>query len=110
MLCADGSWCVPWSVVVFVGGGTVPMRACEGPPGISLAEASREGRVARGGAVLTGGVDAVRFEDRLVGGELACPDCGGRLLPWGWARLRVLRGWSVRGLAERVINVDAATE
>ena len=30
------------AVVVFVGGGTVPMRAYEGPPGISLVEASRE--------------------------------------------------------------------
>jgi hypothetical protein len=41
MLCAGGSWCVPWRVVVFVGGGTVPMRAYVGPPGISLAEAWR---------------------------------------------------------------------
>jgi hypothetical protein len=55
MLCGDGSWCVPWPVVVFVGGATVPMRAHEGPPSISLAEASREGRVAHGGAVLTVG-------------------------------------------------------
>jgi hypothetical protein len=92
MLCADGSWCVPWSVVVFVGGGTVPMRAYEGPPGISLAEASREGRVAHGGAVLTVGADAAWVEERLGRGELACPDCGGPLGPWGWARARVLRG------------------
>jgi hypothetical protein len=92
MLCADGSWCVPWSVVAFVGGGTVPMRAYVGPPGISLAEASREGRVARGGAVLTVGADAVRVEGRLARGELVCPDCGGSLGPWGWARVRVLRG------------------
>jgi hypothetical protein len=92
MLCADGSWCVPWPVVVFVGGGTVPMRAYEGPPGISLAEASREGRVAHGGAVLTVGADAARVEGRLARGELECPDCGGLLGPWGWARARVLRG------------------
>src|SRR5258705_6956981 len=94
MLCADGCWCVPWLVVVFVGGGTVPMRAYVGPPGISLAEASREGRVARGGAVLTVGADAAWVEDRLGRGELACPGCGGRLGPWGWARARVLRGGS----------------
>jgi hypothetical protein len=94
MLCADGSWCVPSPVVVFVGGGTVPMRAYEGPPGISLAEASREGRVAHGGAVLTVGVDAAWVEGRLARGELGCPDCGGPLGPWGWARARVLRGGS----------------
>ena len=92
MLCADGSWCVPWSVVVFVGGGTVPMRAYEGPPGISLAEASREGRVARGGAVLTVRADAAWVEDRLARDELECPDCGGPLGSWGWSRARVLRG------------------
>jgi hypothetical protein len=94
MLCADGSWCVPWSVVALVGGGTVPMGAYEGPPGISLAEASREGRVAHGGAVLTVGADAAWVEGRLARGELACPDCGGPLGPWGWARVRVLRGGS----------------
>ena len=27
----------------------------------------------------------------LPGGELVCPDCGGSLGPWGWARARVLR-------------------
>jgi hypothetical protein len=42
--------------------------------------------------VLTVGVDAVRVEGRLVRGELACPGCGGSLGPWGWARVRVLRG------------------
>ena len=78
--------------VVLVGGGTVPMRAYEGPPGISLAEASREGRVAHGGAVLTVEADAARVEARLARGELACPGCGGSLGPWGWARARVLRG------------------
>ena len=41
--------------------------------------------------MLTVGVDAVRVEDRLVRGELACPDCGGLLGPWGWARSRMLR-------------------
>jgi hypothetical protein len=41
--------------------------------------------------VLTVGVDAARVEDRLAGGELACPGCGGVLRPWGWARTRLLR-------------------
>jgi hypothetical protein len=45
--------------------------------------------------VLTVGVDAARVEDRLVGGGLACPGCGGELRPWGWARMRVLRGGAV---------------
>ncbi len=41
--------------------------------------------------MLTVGVDAARVEDRLAGGELSCPDCGGSLRPWGWARTRILR-------------------
>src|SRR6266567_1407884 len=80
--------------VVLVGGGTVPMRAYERPSRCLLAECVREGRVAHGGAVLTVGVDAARVEDRLVGGRLGCPGCGGALGPWGWARARVLRGGS----------------
>lgn len=77
--------------VALVGGGTVPMRAYERPSRCLLAECVREGRVARGGAVLTVGVDAARVEDRLVEGELMCPGCGGSLRPWGWARTRMLR-------------------
>lgn len=42
--------------------------------------------------MLTVGMDVARVEDRLVDGELACPDCGGSLRPWGWARTRTLRG------------------
>ena len=42
--------------------------------------------------MLTAGVDAARVEERLVGGGLGCPGCGGVLRPWGWARARVLRG------------------
>jgi len=42
--------------------------------------------------VLTVGADAAWVEERLGRGELACPDCGGPLGPWGWARARVLRG------------------
>lgn len=41
--------------------------------------------------MLTVGVDAAGVEDRLVGGGLVCPGCGGELRPWGWARRRVLR-------------------
>lgn len=41
--------------------------------------------------MLTVGVDVARVEDRLAGGALACPGCGGELRPWGWARRRVLR-------------------
>lgn len=42
-------------------------------------------------------VDAV--ESDLVGGGLVCPACeSGRLGPWGWARVRVLRR---RGIEER---------
>lgn len=56
-----------------------------------MAECVREGRVARGGAVRTVGVDVARVEGRLVDGGLVCPGCGGGLRPWGWARTRVLR-------------------
>ena len=93
-LCADGCWCVRLLFGVFVGGGTLPTGACEGPPGCSLAESCREGRVARGGAVLTVEVDAARVEVRLAAGELGCPGCGGVLRPWGWARGRRVRRWS----------------
>lgn len=41
--------------------------------------------------VLTVEADAVRVEARLRAGEVECPDCGGALAPWGWARHRVLR-------------------
>jgi hypothetical protein len=48
--------------------------------------------------VLTVGKDVSQVERRLSAGLLACPDCGGRLGPWGHARARVLRaadgsGW-----------------
>ena len=37
------------------------------------------------------GTDAVEVERALLGGELGCPECGGRLAPWGWAGWRVVR-------------------
>jgi len=42
--------------------------------------------------VVTVGKDVSQVERRLLTGLLACPDCGGRLGPWGHARARVLRG------------------
>ena len=46
--------------------------------------------------MLTVGVDSAGVESDLVEGRLVCPDCGGTLWPWGWARRRVLRdGWSL---------------
>ena len=42
--------------------------------------------------MLTVGVDPVGVEAVLADGRLCCPDCGGVLGPWGWARRRVLRG------------------
>lgn len=45
------------------------------------------------------GNDADGVERVLVGGGLVCPACdGGRLGPWGWGRVRVLRR---RGIEER---------
>lgn len=37
------------------------------------------------------GTDAGEVERALIAGELACPDCGDRLRPWGSARWRVVR-------------------
>lgn len=42
--------------------------------------------------MLTVGVDSAEVESRLGSGALACPGCDGSLGPWGWARVRSLRG------------------
>jgi hypothetical protein len=42
--------------------------------------------------VLTVGANLVEVEARLLSGALACPGCDGSLSPWGWARVRSLRG------------------
>jgi hypothetical protein len=42
--------------------------------------------------MVTVSVDPVEVESQLLAGALACPSCGGRLGPWGWARRRVIRG------------------
>ena len=42
--------------------------------------------------MLTVGANPVEVETGLVSGALACPGCGGSLSPWGWARVRSLRG------------------
>jgi hypothetical protein len=59
--------------------------------------------------VLTVGKDAVQVERRLAAGLLGCPGCGGRLGPWGHARLRVLRaddglGWRCRPRRARCVD------
>ena len=41
--------------------------------------------------MLTVSHDAVSVELDLRVGRVACPGCGGRLRPWGWARARVIR-------------------
>ncbi len=48
--------------------------------------------------MLTVGKDGAAVERRLAQGRLACPGCGGRLGPWGYARPRVLRE---QGVARR---------
>ncbi|MQA17366.1 MAG: helix-turn-helix domain-containing protein, partial [Pseudonocardiaceae bacterium] len=42
--------------------------------------------------MLTVSVAASRVEANLEGGRLSCPDCDGRLAPWGHARARRIRG------------------
>ena len=56
--------------------------------------------------MLTVSDDPVVVELNLLVGRVACPDCGGRLRPWGWARPRVIREgldtkWSGRSLRPR---------
>ena len=41
--------------------------------------------------MLTVSHDAAVVELDLLDGRVACPGCGGRLRPWGWARARVIR-------------------
>jgi Domain of unknown function (DUF6431) len=41
--------------------------------------------------VLTVGKDGAEVERQLAGGQLECPECGGRLRRWGHARVRVIR-------------------
>jgi hypothetical protein len=51
--------------------------------------------------VLTVEADAVSVERRLAAGDLGCSGCGCRLSPWGWARVRVLRGQAGAGVLVR---------
>ena len=41
--------------------------------------------------MLSMAISAQQLEAALAAGELACPDCRGRLSPWGFARSRELR-------------------
>jgi hypothetical protein len=56
--------------------------------------------------MLTVSHDFVVVELNLLAGRVVCPDCGGRLRPWGWARERVIRDglgrdWAGRRLRPR---------
>ena len=55
--------------------------------------------------------DALVVERDLAEGRIRCPDCGGVLVRWGWARSRVVRSrarsWSG---ADRVVLVAAVAE
>ena len=42
--------------------------------------------------MLTVNGDRGEVERRLAGGGLSCPECGGGLAGWGWARARWIRG------------------
>lgn len=62
--------------------------------------------------MLTVSDDAVSVEFDLTVGRVACPGCGGRLRPWGWARPRVIReglgvDWVGRRLRPRRSRCDA---
>jgi hypothetical protein len=51
-------------------------------------------------SVVSVGLDVVAVECRLLSGEVACPDCGWRLAPWGHAAARFVRG--VDGVVGRI--------
>ncbi len=51
--------------------------------------------------MLTVEADVGSVERRLAAGGVSCPECDGRLTPWGWARPRVLRGSGVSTLLAR---------
>ena len=56
--------------------------------------------------MLTVSHDVSSVELDLTAGRVACPGCGGRLRPWGWARPRVIRegfstDWTGRQLRPR---------
>lgn len=52
--------------------------------------------------MVTVGDDVSVVELDLGGGRLACPGCGGRLRPWGWAQPRGIReGWGQAATVER---------
>lgn len=61
--------------------------------------------------MLTVGVDAAEVERRLVTGGLTCPECGGVLAGWGYARTRVIRGvagaWRLRPRRARCRGCEA---
>ena len=61
-------------------------------PDAELWRSRREGRGRLEALVVTVEADAAAVERRLAAGAIACPDCGGVLGPWAWARRRVLRG------------------
>ena len=61
--------------------------------------------------MLTVSHDSVVVELDLRFGRVACPGCGGRLRPWGWARARVIRDglgtdWAGRGIRPRRARCD----
>ena len=51
--------------------------------------------------MLTVEAGPVSVERRLAAGGLGCPGCGCGLSPWGWARVRVLRGLAGVGVRVR---------
>lgn len=62
--------------------------------------------------MLTVSDDVSSVELDLLAGRVACPGCGGRLRPWGWARPRVIReglgtDWAGRKLRPRRSRCDA---
>ncbi|HEY5877349.1 MAG TPA: DUF6431 domain-containing protein [Nakamurella sp.] len=68
--------------------GQRPSRACG-------SWQTRRGRAVRWrteAPVLTVAARAAVVESHLGSGALACPGCGGRLVPWGHARVRLVRG------------------
>lgn len=76
---------------LFAFGVSVPAsRTRKDPPAVSWRVTRGPFLVCPEALVKIVGTDALEVERALLAGELACP-CGGRLGPWGHARVRVVR-------------------
>jgi len=83
---------VTWLLLIVSGGTVSTSQQADGPPVVSCRSPAGGPCDGAEAPLVTVEMDAVRVERRLIGGRLACPDCGGVLAGWGHGRERTLRG------------------